>query len=81
MKKVSNTNWEQLATMEDKDIDTSDIPDLTETFFRDAELRTPLKQSLDSDMLSSAEESLKVALQEALSGNTHPIETLWVDTE
>lgn len=55
MSKVSNTNWQQLATMEDKDIDMSDIDELTDDFFRQAEIRVPSKKSvtmrLDSDVI------------------------------
>jgi len=42
--------------MDDKDIDTSDIPALDEAFFQQAELRVPAKQAvtirLDSDVLA-----------------------------
>lgn len=42
--------------MEDKDIDTSDIPELDDEFFRKAELKVPLKQPvtlrLDSDVVA-----------------------------
>jgi len=42
--------------MDDKDIDTSDIPELDEAFFQQAELRVPAKQAvtirLDSDVLA-----------------------------
>ena len=55
MSKVSGTDWERLAAMEDKDIDTSDIPELDEDFFQSAELTAPPKQSvtlrIDSDVL------------------------------
>ena len=56
MSKVSNTDLKKLAAMEDKDIDMSDIAELDENFFRNAELRVPPKQSvtmmLDSDVLA-----------------------------
>ncbi|MGJ7552056.1 BrnA antitoxin family protein [Pseudomonas alloputida] len=56
MTKASKTDWSRLAQMDDKDIDTSDIPELGEDFFREAELRVPAKQTvtirLDSDVLS-----------------------------
>ena len=55
MSKQSKTDWKRLAEMSDKDIDTSDIPELDEAFFRQAELRVPPKQPvtirLDSDVL------------------------------
>jgi uncharacterized protein (DUF4415 family) len=45
-----------LARQEDKDIDTSDIAELDQDFFRQAELRVPAKQTvtirLDSDVLA-----------------------------
>lgn len=41
--------------MQDKDIDTSDIPELDDEFFRRAEIKVPPKQSitlrLDADVL------------------------------
>jgi len=44
MSKVSNTDWKQLAAMEDKDIDTSDVGVLSDDFFRQAEIRVPPKK-------------------------------------
>ena len=35
------TDWDRLNTMKDEDIDASDIPPLTESFFNSAELRLP----------------------------------------
>ncbi|MGE8387518.1 MAG: BrnA antitoxin family protein [Pseudomonas sp.] len=56
MIKASKTDWSRLAQMDDKDIDTSDIPELDEAFFQQAELRVPAKQAvtirLDSDVLA-----------------------------
>ena len=56
MSKVSSADRKNLAAMEDKDIDISDIAELDENFFRNAELRVPAKQSvtmrLDSDVLA-----------------------------
>jgi len=56
MIKSSKTDWSRLAQMDDKDIDTSDIPELDEAFFQQAELRVPAKQAvtirLDSDVLA-----------------------------
>ena len=55
MSKVSNTDWKQLAAMEEKGIDMSDIDELGDDFFRQAELRVPPKKSvtmrLDSDVI------------------------------
>lgn len=56
MTKSSSTDWSRLARQDDKDIDTSDIPELDQDFFRQAELRVPAKQTvtirLDSDVLA-----------------------------
>ncbi|AVD91707.1 3-oxoacyl-ACP synthase [Pseudomonas sp. SWI36] len=56
MTKSSKTDWSRLARQDDKDIDTSDIPELDQDFFRQAELRVPAKQTvtirLDSDVLA-----------------------------
>jgi len=55
MSKASRTDWEHLAKLSDQDIDTSDIPELGEDFFRRAELRVPVKRAvtirLDADVL------------------------------
>jgi len=55
MSKVSKTDWKRLAKMDDKDIDTSDIPELDDDFFQKAEIKVPPKQPvtlrLDSDVL------------------------------
>jgi uncharacterized protein (DUF4415 family) len=55
MKNTSRTDWKRLQKIKDKDIDTSEIPELDEAFFRTAELRLPPKQSvtirLDADVL------------------------------
>lgn len=55
MKNVSNTDWEKLAKMKDKEIDTNDIPELDDDFFKQAEIKIPPKQSvtmrLDADVL------------------------------
>jgi uncharacterized protein (DUF4415 family) len=56
MKNTSKTNWERLSSMKDKDIDTSDIPELDDAFFRQADLRVPPKQPVtlrvDTDVLA-----------------------------
>lgn len=55
MSKASKTDWERLAKMDDQAIDTGDMPELGEDFFRRAELRVPVKQAvtirLDADVL------------------------------
>jgi len=55
MSKASKTDWQRLAGMDDSAIDTSDIPELDEDFFRRAELRVPPKCSVtlrvDMDVL------------------------------
>ena len=55
MSKVSKTDWKRLSDMGDKDIDTSDIPELDDAFFLSAELKVPPKQPvtlrIDSDVL------------------------------
>lgn len=56
MTNTSKTDWARLARQDDKDIDTSDIPELGEDFFRQAELRVPAKQTvtirLDADVVA-----------------------------
>lgn len=56
MSKVSKTDWKGLSDMDDKDIDTSDIPELDDAFFQNAELKVPPKQlvtlRIDSDVLA-----------------------------
>lgn len=55
MSNVSKTDWERLEGMEEKDIDTSDIAELDDEFFRNAQITVPAKQPvtlrLDSDVL------------------------------
>lgn len=55
MSKTSKTGWERLAKLNDGDIDTSDISELGEDFFRCTELRVPVKQAvtirLDADVV------------------------------
>lgn len=38
---LSGTNWERLRTMSDDEIDTSDIPPLSDEFFQNAKIRFP----------------------------------------
>jgi len=55
MSEVSQTDWKKLSKMQDKDIDTSDIPELDDAFFQNAEIKVPPKQPvtlrLDTDVL------------------------------
>ena len=41
MSNTSKTNWSRIDAMTDDEIDTSDIPPLTDEFFRKAKLRMP----------------------------------------
>ena len=55
LKKHSETNWEQLKTISDEEIDTSDIPPLDEDFFAGALLRVakgkvPVLLSVDEEI-------------------------------
>ena len=55
MSKASKTDWKRLAQMKDEQIDTSDIAELDDEFFRNAELRLPTKKLItirvDDDVL------------------------------
>ena len=56
MKRKSQTHWEKVDNLSDKEIDTSDIGQLDEKFFKDTEisLRPPKKSltlRLDADVL------------------------------
>lgn len=55
MAKQSKTDWKRLQSRKDKDIDTSDIPELDNEFFKSAVWRLPGKQSvtirIDTDVL------------------------------
>jgi uncharacterized protein (DUF4415 family) len=50
-----NSELKQLDAQRDEDIDLSDIPELDEAFFQEAELRPPIKKPitirLDADVL------------------------------
>jgi uncharacterized protein (DUF4415 family) len=56
MNKPSKTDWKRLSAMDDKAIDTSDIPELDDDFFRHAEIKLPAKQPVtlrvDADVLT-----------------------------
>ena len=41
MSNTSRTDWVRIDAMSDEDIDTSDIPSLSEEFFAKAQLRLP----------------------------------------
>gem|GEM_PF-1403462 len=43
MKNSSKTNWEKVDALTDDEIDTSDIPPLTDSFFTRAKWRKPVK--------------------------------------
>jgi uncharacterized protein (DUF4415 family) len=56
MNKPSGTDWERIDAMTDDEIDTSDIPPLTDTFFKRATIRLPkrlvtMTVQVDSDVL------------------------------
>ncbi|PFG11723.1 BrnA antitoxin family protein [Marinobacter sp. LV10MA510-1] len=55
MSETSKTDWKRLAEMDDDAIDTSDISELDDEFFQNAELRVPAKQPvtlrIDEDVL------------------------------
>lgn len=56
LKRKSQTHWEKIDNLSDKEIDTSDIAPLDEEFFKHAELSTraskkSLTLRLDSDVL------------------------------
>ncbi len=42
--KQSETDWERVDALSDKDIDTFDIPPLDEAFFANAKIRLPQRQ-------------------------------------
>ncbi len=51
MKHTSRTDWDRLNTMTDDEIDYSDIPPLTDTFFARAKLVLPNAVEVDPDVL------------------------------
>ena len=56
-KNNSKTDWEHLQNMTDADIDTTDIPPLSDDFFKNAEVRLPQSKvpitiRLDPDVLT-----------------------------
>lgn len=44
--KISGTDWERVDRLSDEEIDTSDIPELNESFFAKARLRLPKKDAV-----------------------------------
>ncbi len=46
MSNTAKTDWKRLSEMKDKDIDMSDIPELDDEFFRNAEILVPPKQTI-----------------------------------
>lgn len=56
MNRTSKTDWKRLAELDSEAIDTSDIPELDDAFFKEAELRVPAKQPvtlrIDEDVLA-----------------------------
>lgn len=75
MNNTSRTNWARIDAMSDEDIDTSDIPPLSEEFFANAQLRMPkspikVSVSVDPDTFAwfqaqgaRAEQQMSVALR------------------
>ncbi len=56
-KPTSETNWDRIDQMSDEDIDTSDIPPLTDDFFKRAKLRkirqaVPVTVQIDPEVLA-----------------------------
>ena len=55
MAKSSGTDWKRLKSMTDEKIDTSEMPELDEAFFKNAAWRLPGKQPvtirIDKDVL------------------------------
>ena len=56
LEKLSQTDWSRLEAMQDEDIDFSDIPELSEAFFKNAVLRLPRPKAkvcirIDQDIL------------------------------
>ena len=55
MKEKSKTDWKRVKSITDGEIDFSDIPELDDAFFKEAEWKPPVKQPvtirLDADVL------------------------------
>jgi len=75
MNNTSRTDWARIDAMSDEDIDTSDIPPLSEEFFAKAQLRMPklsvqISVQVDPETFAwfqaqgeSAEQQMSVALK------------------
>lgn len=75
MNNTSRTDWARIDAMSDEDIDTSDIPSLSEEFFAKAQLRMPklpvkVSVQVDSETFAwfqaqgeSVEQQMSVALK------------------
>ncbi len=50
--RISQTDWDRLAKMTDEEIDYSDIPPLSDSFFERATLMLPNAVELDPDVLA-----------------------------
>ena len=46
MSRKSETDWKRLKNMSDEDIDFSDIAELDDSFFREAQWKPPVKKSV-----------------------------------
>ncbi|NEO26090.1 MAG: BrnA antitoxin family protein [Kamptonema sp. SIO4C4] len=83
MNNTSKTNWNKIDAMTDEDIDTSDIPPLTEEFFAKAQLRQPqspvqVTVEVDSETLAwfqsqgdLAQEKMAIALKIYADAHKH----------
>ncbi len=79
MNNTSGTDWARIDAMTDDDIDTSNIPPLTDEFFAKAQLRMPTKSTDTIDALRQkmrdrdrllAQEKLVELLPESLDSGT-----------
>ncbi len=55
MNNTSESDWDRVDAMTDKDIDASDIPPLTDSFFQRARIRMPKKEvtlKIDADLIN-----------------------------
>lgn len=67
MSNTSKTNWAKIDAMTDNDIDTSDIPPLTEEFFTKAKLQ----MTRTHDRLVAADRQAK---REIMEGKSVPMD-------
>jgi uncharacterized protein (DUF4415 family) len=58
MNNTSRTDWDRIDAMTDDEIDTSDIPPLTDEFFSKAKLRMPSPSSLTTVTIRVDSETL-----------------------